>query len=56
MSAPSIIFWLIFVVPLFVFLIWLARQDKRKGGLGLVVVIITVVVAVIYMYVKTGGK
>ena len=56
MSGPSLIFWLIFVVPLFAFLIWLMRQDKRKGGLGLAVVIITVAVAVVYMYVKTGGK
>ena len=56
MSGPSFIFWLIFVVPLVIFLIWLMRQDKRKGGLGLIIVILTVAIAVIYMYVKTGGK
>lgn len=32
------------------------RQDKKKGITGLVVVVITIVVAVVYMYVKTGGK
>jgi RsiW-degrading membrane proteinase PrsW (M82 family) len=56
MNIPSLIFWAIFVVPLVVFLIWLMRQDKRKGVTGLVVLIILVVVAVVYMYLKTGGK
>ncbi len=58
MSWPSLIFWLIFVVPLFIFLIWLMRQDKNKktGFWGLIIVILTVAVAIVYMYVKTGGK
>lgn len=56
MNFPSLIFWAVFVVPLVIFLIWLMRQDKKKGTTGLVVLIILVVVAVVYMYAKTGGK
>ena len=56
MNGPSLIFWIVFAIPLFAFLIWLMRQDKKKGITGLVVVLITIVVAVVYMYVKTGGK
>ncbi|PTR00794.1 hypothetical protein C8P68_10121 [Mucilaginibacter yixingensis] len=55
MSGPSIIFFLVFVIPLVAFLIWLTRQDKRKGRTGLVVVAITVIVAILYMFLKTGG-
>ncbi|WP_345950370.1 MULTISPECIES: hypothetical protein [unclassified Mucilaginibacter] len=56
MSIPSLIFWLIFVVPLVGLLIWVMRQDKRKGITGLVVLGLTVVIAIVYMYVRTGGK
>lgn len=56
MSIPSLIFWAVFVLPLVVFLVWLMRQDKRKGGTGLIVLAIMVVVTIVYMYVKTGGK
>jgi len=56
MSIPSLIFWLIFVLPLVGLLIWIMRQDKRKGVYGLVVLIITVVIGIVYMYVRTGGK
>jgi hypothetical protein len=56
MNIPSLIFWLIFVVPLVGLLVWVMRQDKRKGITGLVLLAITVVIGIVYMYVRTGGK
>ena len=56
MSIPSLIFWLIFVLPLVAVLIWIMRQDKRKGIVGLVVLFVIVVLGITYMYVRTGGK
>jgi cbb3-type cytochrome oxidase subunit 3 len=56
MSVPSLIFWAVFVLPLIAFLVWLMRQDKKKGVTGLIVLAITVIGGIIYMYVKTGGK
>ncbi len=50
MSAPSLIFYGIFVIPLIAFLIWVLRQDKRKGWIGLIVLAITVVGAIAWMY------
>jgi len=55
MNIPSLIFWSIFVMPLVIFLIWLMRQDKRKGKTGLIVVAIIVIGAIVWMYIKTGG-
>ncbi len=56
MNAPSLIFWAIFVVPLVIFLIWIMRQDKKKGVTGLIVLTITVIAAVVYMYMMTKGR
>lgn len=56
MPAASIIFWAVFVVPLVAFLIWLMRQDKRKGITGLIVLAIMVIGVIVYTYVMTGGK
>ncbi len=56
MSAPSLIFWLIFVLPLVGLLFWVMKQDKRKGITGLIVLALTVIIAIVYMYVRTGGK
>jgi hypothetical protein len=56
MNIPSLIFWSVFVLPLVAFLIWLMRQDKRKGITGIVVVAIIVIAAIVWMYVKTGGR
>ncbi len=50
MSAASLIFWTIFVVPLIGFLIWVLRQDKRKGWIGLIALAITVIAAILWMY------
>jgi len=55
MSLPSLIFWLVFVIPLVIFLIWLMRQDKRNGKTGLIVLAITVIGGIVYMYWKTKG-
>jgi hypothetical protein len=56
MSIPSLIFWAVLVLPFVAFLIWLMRQDKRKGGWGLLILAIMVIGGIIYMYVKTGGQ
>ncbi len=56
MHVPSLIFWTVFVLPMVAFLVWLMRQDKKKGVTGLIVLAITVIGGIIYMYVKTGGK
>ena len=56
MSIPSLIFWIIFVIPLVAFLVWLIRQDKRKGWIGLVVLAIIVVGAIVYTVIKNDGK
>ncbi|MFD0750637.1 hypothetical protein ACFQZS_10815 [Mucilaginibacter calamicampi] len=49
MSAPSLIFYGIFVIPLIVFLIWLLKQDKRKGWIGLIALAVTVIGALLWM-------
>ncbi|MFD2873404.1 hypothetical protein ACFS5N_13045 [Mucilaginibacter ximonensis] len=54
--GPNLIFWVIFVIPLVAFLVWLMRQDKRKGKLGLIVLSIIVIGAVVYTIVKKDGK
>jgi hypothetical protein len=50
MPAASIIFSAIFVIPFIVFLIWLMRQDKKQGRIGLVVLAVMVIGVYIYMY------
>jgi hypothetical protein len=56
LSFPSLIFFLVFLLPLVAFLIWLMRQDKRKGIVGLIVVAIIVIGGIVWMYLKTGGN
>ena len=56
MNIPSLIFWVVFALPLVAFLVWVMRQDKKKGVIGLIVLAILVIVAVTYMYLKTGGR
>ena len=56
MSAPSIIFFTIFLLPMVAFFIWLMRQDKRKGATGLIVLAIIVIGGIVWMYLKTGGN
>jgi hypothetical protein len=50
MSAPSLIFYGIFVLPLIVFLVWLLKQDKRKGWIGLIALAVTLIAAILWMY------
>jgi cbb3-type cytochrome oxidase subunit 3 len=52
MNGASVIFYAVFVLPLLAFLIWIMRQDKRKGKIGLIVLLVTVVGVIVYMYVK----
>jgi uncharacterized membrane protein YqjE len=52
MNGASIIFYLVFVIPLIVFIAWLMRQDKRKGKIGLVVLVVLIVGVIAYMYSK----
>jgi hypothetical protein len=56
MPFASIVFWAVFVVPLVIFLVWLMRQDKKKGITGLVVMGVLIVVAIVYMYLMTHGE
>ena len=56
MNIASLIFWLVFAVPLVGILVYIMRQDKRKGATGLIVLAVIVVVAVVYMYWRTHGQ
>ncbi len=55
-STPSIIFFLIFLIPLIGFLVWLMKEDKRKGKIGLLVLGFMVIAGVMFMYIMTRGK
>jgi hypothetical protein len=50
MIGTSWFFILIFAIPLIIFLIWLMKQDKRKGIWGIILVVIAAAAA---MYVST---
>jgi uncharacterized membrane protein YqjE len=52
MNGATVIFYAVFVIPLIVFLVWLMRQDKRKGTMGLVVLAVLIVGVIAYMYFK----
>jgi cbb3-type cytochrome oxidase subunit 3 len=56
MNVASIIFYVVFLIPLVAFLVWLMRQDKRKGVTGLVVLAIIVIGGIVYMYLQTKGR
>lgn len=47
MISTSWFFFLIFAIPLVAFLIWMMKQDKRRGWLGIILVVIMVLVALI---------
>ncbi|WP_090607892.1 hypothetical protein [Parapedobacter koreensis] len=40
MTGTSWFFIVIFAIPLIAFLVWLMKQDKRKGIWGIIIVII----------------
>lgn len=46
MGIPSLIFFLIFAVPLIIFLLWVMKKDKQKGLFGIIIVVILVIMAV----------
>jgi len=53
---PSLIFWMIFVIPMIAGLGWLIWQDdKRHRRSGLLILAVIVVVGIVYMYLKTRG-
>jgi tryptophan-rich sensory protein len=56
LSTPSIIFFLIFLIPLVGFLVWLMKEDKRKGKIGLMVLAFMVIAGIMFMYIMTRGK
>ena len=56
LSTPSIIFFLVFLVPLVGFLIWLMKEDKRKGKIGLMVLGFMVIAGIMFMYIMTRGE
>jgi 4-amino-4-deoxy-L-arabinose transferase-like glycosyltransferase len=56
MSVVSLIFYLVFLIPLTGLLIWVMRQDKRKGKIGLYILAFIVIVGVWFMYFMTKGK
>lgn len=47
MISTSWFFFLIFLIPLVGFLLWMMKQDKRKGWLGIAIIVIMVIVAII---------
>ena len=56
MNIPSLIFFLVFVLPLVAFLVWVMRQDRRKGITGLIVLAVIVIGGIAYMFWKTKGQ
>ena len=53
---PSLIFFIVFYIPLIAFLAWLMLQDKINKKTGLVVLAVTAIGGVAYMFWKTKGQ
>jgi len=51
MLGPNIIFFSIFLLPMVAFLIWLMRQDKKKGVIGIIIVAILVIIGIAYTFI-----
>lgn len=47
MISTSWFFFLIFLAPLVAFLLWMMKQDRKKGWIGIILVAIMVIVALI---------
>lgn len=56
MSFGSVIFFLVFFIPLVIFIIWMMRQDKRRGNIGLIVLGIMVIIGVYVVYLMNQPK
>ena len=50
MNASGYIFYIVFVIPLIAAMVWLMRQDKKKGKIGLVVLAVLIIGVLIYVY------
>lgn len=46
MSTTGLIFFGIFALPLVAFLVWVMRQDKHKGYIGIIILAVLVIAAV----------
>lgn len=46
MSTTGLIFFGVFALPLLAFLVWIMRQDKKKGYIGLIVLAILAIAAI----------
>ena len=53
MVYTTIVFFLVFVIPLTAFLVWVMRQQKHRkmAVIGLVVLAILVIGAIVYTYI-----
>jgi ABC-type Co2+ transport system permease subunit len=53
MVYSTVIFFLVFVIPLVVFLVWVMRQEKHRkmAVTGLIVLAILVIGAIVYTYI-----
>ncbi|MGK6350267.1 hypothetical protein [Parapedobacter sp. DT-150] len=47
MTGTSWFFIFIFAIPLIAFLIWLMKQDKRKGIWGIIIVVVLTIGAIL---------
>ena len=56
MKTTSIIFFLIFLIPLSGLLLWVMRQDKQKGKIGMFILAFIVLAGLWFMYLMTKGK
>jgi hypothetical protein len=58
MVYSTIVFFVVFVLPLSAFLVWLMRQEKHKkmATIGLVVVAVLIIGAIVYTYWQAGRQ
>jgi len=52
MHPTSIIFILVFAIPLFIALFWLMKKDKKQGKFGFVIVILILLIAIYVILTK----
>jgi positive regulator of sigma E activity len=53
---PSLIFFIVFYIPLVAFLGWLMLQDKLNKKKGIIVLAVIAIGGVAYMFWKTKGQ
>ncbi len=47
MVGPSIIFYILFVIPYIYFMYWLIKQDKKKYVWGIIVVTVIAILGIV---------